>query len=52
MNAEPVLSEISIYRPALTGVDMHLYNSPATIQQLMQERKEKHQGKQQKENRS
>lgn len=49
MNAEPVLSEIGIYRPALTGVDMHLYNSPAAIQKLMQERKEKRQGKQQKE---
>lgn len=51
MEAEPVLSELSLYRPALTGVDMRLYNSPAAIQKLIYERKERHEGKQQKENR-
>ncbi|MGK9470890.1 hypothetical protein ACSST1_19295 [Pantoea agglomerans] len=38
MDAEPVLSEIGVYRPALTGVDMRLYNSPALVHKLMQER--------------
>ena len=52
MAAEPVLSEIGLYRPALTGVDMRLYNSPAGVQKLMRERKEKREAKQQKENRS
>ena len=51
MEAEPVLSELGLYRPALTGVDMRLYNSPAAIQKLIHERKEKHEGKQQRESR-
>jgi hypothetical protein len=29
MENEPVLSQLGLYRPALTGVDMKLYNSPA-----------------------
>jgi len=44
-DAEPVVSEIGVYRPALTGVDMRLYNSPALVHKLMQERT----GRQQKE---
>ncbi|WP_414147355.1 hypothetical protein ACMGGR_16510 [Erwinia sp. BNK-24-b] len=48
MDAEPVLSEIGVYRPALTGVDMKLHNSPASIHKLVYERKEKLE-KQQKE---
>lgn len=49
MKAEPVLSEIGIYRPALTAVDMRLHNSQAAIHKLVYERKEKHDRKQQKE---
>ncbi|WP_345829078.1 hypothetical protein AAGR22_19140 [Erwinia sp. HDF1-3R] len=49
MDAEPVLSEIGIYRPALTGVDMRLYNSPAAIHKLIHERRAKRERKQQKE---
>ena len=41
MSAEQVLSEIGIHRPALTGVDMRLHNSPAAIHKLMSEREEK-----------
>ncbi|RRZ92325.1 hypothetical protein [Erwinia sp. 198] len=48
MDAEPVVSEMGVYRPALTGVDMKLYNSPASIHKLVYERKEKLE-KQQKE---
>lgn len=47
MDAEPVLSEIGVYRPALTGVDMRLYNSPALVHKLMQERKGRQQKKSQ-----
>lgn len=50
MDAEPVLSEIGIYRPALTGVDMRLYKSPCSMHLLLQGRKEKLERKQQKEN--
>jgi hypothetical protein len=49
MDAELVLSEIDIYRPALIGVDMRLYNSPAAIHKLIYERRAKHERKQQKE---
>lgn len=49
MDAEPVLSEMGIYRPALTGVDMRLYNSPCAMHLLVQGRKEKLERKQQKE---
>ncbi|WP_342754059.1 hypothetical protein AAGQ96_16265 [Pantoea sp. MBD-2R] len=49
MNAEPLLSEIGIYRPALTGVDMRLFNSPAAIHKLVHERKAKLERKQKKE---
>ncbi|MGK6329204.1 hypothetical protein ACMGEE_19245 [Erwinia sp. DT-104] len=49
MDAEPVVSEIGVYRPALTGVDMKLYNSPCAMHLLVQGRKEKLE-KQQKEN--
>lgn len=49
MDAEPVLSEMGIYRPALTGVDMRLYNSPCAMHLLVQGRKEKLKRKQQKE---
>lgn len=48
MDAEPVVSEIGVYRPALTGVDMKLYNSPCSIHVRLQERKMKLE-KQQKE---
>lgn len=34
---EPVLSVIGMHRPALTGVDMKLYNSPAKCRQLAKE---------------
>lgn len=50
MSAEPVLSEIGMHRPALTGVDMRLYNSPAAIHKLINERKEKSERNKQKEN--
>ena len=36
MAQEPVLSVTGLYRPALTGVDMKLYNSPARRTQLAQ----------------
>lgn len=36
MAQEPVLSVTGLYRPALTGVDMKLYNSPATRNKLAQ----------------
>ncbi len=48
MDAEPVLSEMGIYRPALTGVDMKLYNSPCSVHVRLQKRKMKLE-KQQKE---
>jgi len=41
MEAEPVLSQIGLHRPALTGVDMNLYNSPASCHVLSQKLKEK-----------
>jgi len=50
MSTEPVLSEIGIHRPALTGVDMRLYNSPASIHTLISERKAKSERNSQKEN--
>lgn len=50
MSTEPVLSEIGIHRPALTGVDMRLYNSPASIHTLISERKAKSDRNSQKEN--
>ncbi|WP_456311486.1 hypothetical protein [Serratia proteamaculans] len=50
MSAEPVLSEIGIHRPALIGVDMRLYNSPASIHTLISERKAKSERNSQKEN--
>ncbi|MDN4626573.1 hypothetical protein [Erwinia sp. PsM31] len=49
MDAEPVVSEIGVHRPALTGVDMRLLNSPAAIHKLVHERKAKLERKQQKE---
>lgn len=36
MAQEPVLSVTGLYRPALTGLDMKLYNSPARRTQLAQ----------------
>ncbi|TCW52226.1 hypothetical protein EDC53_101578 [Phytobacter diazotrophicus] len=36
MAQEPVLSVTGLYRPALTGLDMKLYNSPARCTQLAQ----------------
>jgi len=48
MDAEPVVSEMGVYRPALTGVDMKLYNSPCSVHVRLQERKMKLE-KQQKE---
>lgn len=50
MSAEPVLSEIGMRRPALTGVDMRLYNSFAATQKLINERAEKREKNKQKEN--
>ncbi|WP_431022067.1 Phage protein [Erwinia rhapontici] len=50
MSVEPVLSEIGMHRPALTGVDMLLYNSPASIHKLIIERKAKSERNRQKEN--
>ncbi|WP_338493343.1 hypothetical protein VRB23_02965 [Erwinia aphidicola] len=50
MSAEPVLSEIGVHRPALTGVDMRLYNSFAATQKLINERAEKRGKNKQKEN--
>jgi len=50
MSAEPVLSEIGVNRPALTGVDMRLYNSFAATQKLINERTEKKEKNKQKEN--
>ncbi|MFU9135733.1 hypothetical protein [Erwinia tasmaniensis] len=52
MDAEPVLSEMGLYRPALTDVDMRLYNSPCAMHLLAQGRKEKLKGKQQKESKA
>lgn len=50
MSAEPVLSEIGVHRPALTGVDMRLYNSFSATQSLINERAEKRAKNKQKEN--
>ncbi|MBP2153415.1 hypothetical protein [Erwinia rhapontici] len=50
MSAESLLSEIGMHRPALTGVDMRLYNSPAATQRLISERKEKGERNRHKEN--
>ena len=36
MTQEPVLSVTGLYRPALTGLDMKLYNSPASRNKLAQ----------------
>lgn len=41
MEGEPVLSQIGLNRPALTGVDMRLYNSPGAVHKLRHELKEK-----------
>lgn len=51
MDAEPVVSEIGVHRPALTGVDMKLYKSPCAMHLLVQGRKEKLE-KQQKESKA
>lgn len=37
MENEPVLSELGLHRPALTGVDMKLYDSPATRMMIVKE---------------
>ncbi|WP_413453588.1 hypothetical protein [Erwinia persicina] len=50
MSAEPVLSEIGVHRPALTGVDMRLYNSFAATQKLINERIKKSERNKHKEN--
>ncbi len=50
MSVEPVLSEIGMHRPALTGVDMRLYKSFAATQKLINERKAKREKNRQKEN--
>lgn len=49
MEGEPVLSKIGIYRPALSGVDMNLYNSPVKIHKLVHELKAKRAQKEKKQ---
>lgn len=41
MENEPVLSQLGLYRPALTGVDMNLYDSPAKRMIIARELAEK-----------
>lgn len=41
MEGEPVLTKIGLRRPALTGVDMHLYNSPVAVHKLLHQLKAK-----------
>lgn len=43
MEQEPVLSQLGLHRPALTGVDMDLYKSPARRMKLGKELAEKKQ---------
>lgn len=41
MEGEPVLTQLGLRRPVLTGVDMRLFNSPASVQKLARELEEK-----------
>lgn len=41
MENEPVLSQLGLYRPALTGVDMNLYDSPIKRSMIARELAEK-----------
>lgn len=41
MEGEPVLTKIGLRRPALTGVDMHLFRNPAAVHKLVHQLKAK-----------
>lgn len=41
MEGEPVLSQIGLNHPALTGVDMNLYKSQTAVHKLQHELREK-----------
>ena len=48
MEGEPVLTQLGLHRPALSGVDMRLYNSPGAVHKLRHELKTKSANKENK----